>query len=634
MQLTKTEIEILKVLVSSSDFISSYDIATATGIHRRSVRDEMMNIKSILKNLGYHLISKTSKGYMIEGKSMNSHSKLQKVIEYSERQRESLFPTLPIERENYILKRLIEIDDYIKIDDLASELLISRSTISCDLKNVKKDFIKYGLVLKQKPNYGICICGNEINKRKPLCDLIFTNLNQSEMFYDFLGSYFNDKESTEYGVINIIKNHHILLSDYALCDFLICLSISINRISQGHTITEAQDLSLIDGRPEFLVAIDIAHFIEDKLALHINQYEINQIAIQLICKRSTSGLKPTTNPEILKLVNQIFKEIGNQTLLSFNNSSFISTFCLYVENALIRNFYKEKVRNPFYSTMQSYTPLGYECALIASSVICDYTHQSLSRSELAFFAIIFHKAIYNQEFKKKSTLLICGLGGGTGSLCKATILESFQNQIDIKKVINYYNIYDEDLSTYDLVISTAPIHKNLSIPYINISPLINQDDLNQIKSYLSYFFNRNKMITLFHPRLFKNNVIIKNRNELTNEWYKLIKLLYPSTKESIKNTLKNKSFVSFSEGNIDIIKLYKPINNNNTLVVLMLDKPLFIDQEEKNIFIFFSCQDTDHYIHNTLVNALSNLIQNRIDYEYLLKYPTYQNFLEMITKYQ
>lgn len=634
MQLTKNEIEILKVLLSASDFISSYDIATATGINRRIVRDEMINIKIILKENGYHLLSKTSKGYMIEGKSTSSLSYLQKIIEQAERQRESVFPILPWERENYIMKRLIEANDYIKIDDLTNELLISRSTISCDIKNVKNNVKKYGLTLKQKPNYGLCVVGEEVNKRKPICDFAFTNLNQSEMFYDYLDSYFADEESLEYGIIQIIKNHQVELSDYALCDFLLSLSITINRISTGYCITDPQDLSLIEGRSEFLAAQDIVHFLKEKIDLTINQYEVNQIAIQLICKRSTRGLPPITNADTLLIVDEILETIEKETLLSFQGNDFKSTFSLYVENALIRNYYKEKVRNPYYDTMKNYTPLAYECALITSSVIYNHIHQYLSSSELAFFAIIFHKAIYNAKLKKQKALLICGLGGGTGSLCKAKILENFQSQIDIVKVLPYYKFYDEDLAQYDLMISTAPIHKNLSIPYIHISALMDQEDINQIKSYLSYFFNRNKMKTLFHPQLFKGHVKVKNKNEIYNEFYKLLKAQYPSLKESFKRLLINKSHVSFDENGVIISRLSKPFNNNNIIIVLILDKPITINQSKKSIFVLFSCLDSDNYIYNTLVNAFSKLLDHPSDYNHLLSDQTYQNFLKTVIHYQ
>ena len=579
MQLKKNEREILKLLLSSTDYISSYDIATATGINRRIVRDEMAYIKTNLKKHGYNLISKTSKGYMIEGKSPNALASLQKAIEEAELQRESVFPTLPWERSNYIIKRLIEANDYIKIDDLANELLISRSTISCDIKRCKQDIKKYNLTLKQKPNYGLCVVGDEASKRKPICDFTFTNLNQSEMYYDYLDNYFADKDSLEYGIIDIIKKHQVELSDYALCDFLISLSITISRILYGCCIDEPQDLSLIEGRPEFTVANDIAKFIENRISCHINQYEINQIAIQLICKRSTTGLSPTHDPSTLQLVDEILDEIEKQTCLSFHNDSFRSTFDLYVENALIRSFYREKVRNPFYNSMNYYTPLGYECALITSSVIYKHTHKYLSSSELAYFAIIFHKSIFNEKLEKKKTLLICGLGGGTGSLCKATILDSFQDQIEIVNVIPFYKFYDEDLSQYDLIISTSAIHKKLPIPCINISPLIDQEDLNKIKNFLFYFFNQNKMKKLFHPKLFKSHIKAKNKNEINNEFYKILKTQYPSTKESFKNTLTNKCYVSYTDKGINVIKLDKPINNNNILIVLITDKPVRYDQE-------------------------------------------------------
>ena len=64
------------------------------------------------------------------------------------------------------------------------------------------------------------------------------------------------------------------------------------RILAGHTITHPQDLTLIEGRSEFACARDIAHFIEEKNQCEINEYEINQIAIELICKRSSKGTTP------------------------------------------------------------------------------------------------------------------------------------------------------------------------------------------------------------------------------------------------------------------------------------------------------------------------------------------------------
>lgn len=636
MNLKKSEIEIIKLLISSTNYISSYEIATATGITRRLVRDEMINIKVILKSLGYELSSKTSKGYMIEGKSSHSLKALASVIEVAESQRESVFPTLPSERQSYIIKHLIEVNDYVKIDDLAEQLLISRSTISSDLKRAKIEIKKYGLCFKQKPNYGICIVGDEVNKRKPICDSLFTNLKESEMFYDYLNSYFANQDSLEYGIIKIIKQHHVEMSDYALCDFLLSLSISLTRILSGCTIHEPQDLSMIEGRHEFHAARDIAHFIEEKVRCEMNVYEINQMAIELICKRSSQGVEPKNKPETISLVNEILDEIENQTLLQFNTQEFKKVFTLYVEAALIRIFYQEKIRNPLYDKLKNAYPLAYECAEIASKVIYRHTNQHLSRSELAFFAVIFHKSIHHKDKFKKKVLLVCGLGGGNGDLCKFQILERFENQIDIMKSTQYYKLSDEDLTLYDFIISTAPIHKKLSIPHINISPIIGIEDFDKIDNYLSYVFNKNKMETIFHPKLYKAHVKARSKTDIVNEFYKLLKAQYPAIKESFKNNviIKDQSqFIRYKHG-IGIIKLHKPLNNNNILSVLILSKPLIWDKQEIRMIILFSCLDSNNYIYNTLTSILSNLIINSQDMDILYENPTYQIFLKTMTKYQ
>ena len=69
MKLKKNELKIIQLLLASPDYISTYDIATSTGIPRRLVRDEISNVRVILSSLNLNLLSKPSEGYFIEGKS-------------------------------------------------------------------------------------------------------------------------------------------------------------------------------------------------------------------------------------------------------------------------------------------------------------------------------------------------------------------------------------------------------------------------------------------------------------------------------------------------------------------------------------------------------------------------------------
>lgn len=189
---------------------------------------------------------------------------------------------------------------------------------------------------------------------------------------------------------------------------------------------------------------------------------------------------------------------------------------------------------------------------------------------------------------------------------------------------------------YDFIISTVPIHKELSIPYINISQIINQDDLDKIDNYLSYLFSKNKIETIFHPKLFKANVKARSKTEVVNVFYKMLKQQYPTLKESFKNTLlmKEQRTLLTYNNKIGIIKLNKPLNNNNILAVLILNNPITWEKQELQVIILFSCLDTNNYIYNTLTNTLKNYAIKETSVESLVKHANYAYFLKTMIKHQ
>lgn len=204
------------------------------------------------------------------------------------------------------------------------------------------------------------------------------------------------------------------------------------------------------------------------------------------------------------------------------------------------------------------------------------------------------------------------------------------------KTSQYYKLPDEDLNQYDFIISTVPIHKDLLIPHINISQIINQDDLNKIDNYLSYLFNKNRIETLFHPKLYKTNVKARNKTDVVNEFFKMLKAQYPHIKESFKNNLMIKdqnTFIPY-KNKIAIIRLNKPLNQNNILAVLILQKPIIWHKKEVQMIILFSCSDSNNYIYNTLTNILTNLSIKEKGNWNLIEDTSYPMFLKMMIRNQ
>lgn len=631
MQLKKNEMKIIQLLLASDNYISSYEIANSTGISRRRVRDEMRSVKDILASLHLNLLSKASQGYYIEGKSSQNLTELQNIINNNIRGDDSLIPTLPDERSNYILGRLINSKEFIKLETLADELVVSRATIANDLVSIKNEFKKYDLKFNQKPNYGIYIRGLETGKRKCLVDNIFKNLNVSDMYFDFLDTYFN---SPDYEIIQILREYAISISDISLIDFLISFSISAARISCGYLIGhQTEGFEDYQNRTEYFVAKKLALYAKEHFDVEFDEYEIQNITIQLICKRSTKGLTFIYNQDIIDLQNEILDKIKKQTLITFDDEHFNKVFPLYLKYTLIRQKYGEKIRTPLYEDIQYDYPLSYYLAQIVSQVIKKHTKIPLSRSEITNFTILFNNIINNKKYSQKKVLLINCMGESIKTFINHFIEKELYDQLVITKSIHYYEIEEENLDQYDLILSTAPIHRQLPIPVISVNYIMSQDDIIRIKSYLSYLFNDEQMLYYFHPSFYQTHVPVKTLKGLATSFYQSIKSVY-HLNDSKKNDMMNKNICSVHtfENQIGLLRLSRPLNSNNIISIIVLEEPMKVENQTFKIAILFSCADNQNVMYNTLFSTLKNISENKEDLEKLISHIPYTEFLSILLK--
>lgn len=631
MQLKKNEMRIIQLLLASDNYISSYEIANSTDISRRRVRDEMKNVKDILASLHLNLLSKPSQGYYIEGKSSQDLTELQSIINKNERDDDSLIPSLPDERSNYILSRLINNKDYMKLETLADELLVSRATIANDLVSIKNEFKKYGLKFNQKPNYGIYISGPETGKRKCLVDSVFKNLNVSDMYFDFLDTYFN---SPDYEIIQILREYAISISDISLIDFLISFSISAARISCGYLINqETKDFEKYQNRTEYFVAKKLALYAREHFNVEFDEYEIQNITIQLICKRSTKGLTFIKDLNIINLQNEILDKIKEKTLITFNDEHFNKVFPLYLKYTLIRQKYGEKIRTPLYEDIQYDYPLAYYLAQIVSQTIKKHTKTGISRSEITNFTILFNNTINNKKYSQKKVLLINCMSESIKTFINHFVEKELYDQLVITKSIHYYEIEEQDLNQYDLIISTASIHRQLPIPVISVNYIMTQDDIIRIKSYLSYLFNDEQMLYYFHPNFYQTHVSVKTLKGLATNFYQSIKTVY-RLNDSKKNDIMNKNICSIHtfENQIGLLRLSRPLNSNNIISIIILEEPMTIENQTFKIAILFSCTDNQNVMYNTLFSTLKNISKNKEDLDNLISHPSYTEFLSILLK--
>lgn len=451
------------------------------------------------------------------------------------------------------------------------------------------------------------------------------------MYFDFLNTYFN---SPDYEIIQILREYAISISDISLIDFLISFSISAARISCGYLIGhQTEGFEDYQNRTEYFVAKKLALYAKEHFDVEFDEYEIQNITIQLICKRATKGLTFIYNQDIIDLQNEILDKIKKQTLITFDDEHFNKVFPLYLNYTLIRQKYGEKIRTPLYEDIQYDYPLSYYLAQIVSQVIKKHTKIPLSRSEITNFTILFNNTINNKKYSQKKVLLINCMSESIKTFINHFIEKELYDQLVITKSIHYYEIEEENLDQYDLILSTAPIHRQLPIPVISVNYIMSQDDIIRIKSYLSYLFNDEQMLYYFHPSFYKTHVPVKTLKGLATSFYQSIKSVY-RLNDSKKNDMMNKNICSVHtfENQIGLLRLSRPLNSNNIISIIVLEEPMKVENQTFNIAILFSCTDNQNIMYNTLFSTLKNISKNKDDLNRLSSHISYTEFLSIILK--
>lgn len=139
---------------------------------------------------------------------------------------------------------------------------------------------------------------------------------------------------------------------------------------------------------------------------------------------------------------------------------------------------------------------------------------------------------------------------------------------------------------------------------------------------------------LFHPKLYKDKLKLKSVKALITEFNKLLKAQYPNIKPLTNSILKRKDNTVLFPHKIMMIKLNKPLNNNNIISILILENPILYEQQEVQIVILFSCLDNNRYIYNNLLHIFNKLSLKPDEIEGLLKKPSYAVFLSLIKENQ
>jgi transcriptional antiterminator len=507
--------QLLSILLENEDPLTTKNLAEELDVSSRTIRSDLKKLENWLEERGIELIIKRGVGVWLD-LDTKKRLRLEKKLSVFKSIDISLTPN---KRQQYILKTLLQKNKKITMDNLASEMFVSKTTVFKDLKKVDMWLQKHNLKLLRKRYYGISVEGKEKDWREAVVDLLREFKDDNELKI-FLESNFNvelDKriDKQTYNQLNQIfpgisfKDIEVILeeteeeSDFIFTDetfagLVIHIAISTARLKDKKDIKmEQEQLDDLRDKNEFLIANLIAKKLHEKLDIKIPEAEIGYIALHILGAKIQQNLEEenievilkNTDPKIINIAEDIITMAEN--ILSVNlkeEKQLLLGLVLHLRPTINRLKHGMSLRNPMIKKIKKDYANVYRAAWAANIIFENKLNINLPEAEIGYIALHLGAALERKN-RKFSAIIVCGSGIGTAQLISAKL----ENKMSNLNIMGVFSVRELQQKSYkkgvDLIISSVPLENfkadELDEPVIYISSLVTNKDIQLIKKKLS-----------------------------------------------------------------------------------------------------------------------------------------------------
>lgn len=494
---------LLQLFENQDHFTTSKELSEILSLSERTVRTYIHNLESIVKENGAEIIAKQGYGYklqMIRPMQFEMFLNKHQIQHVGENEKKAELET-SLDRQNYILNKMLIEDEHVFLEMLADTLYISRSTLTKDMNVIKKMLEPYGLSIVSKPNYGTWIQGEENDKRCFIMNYFFkgSRFNSIQEYMDHT-NYFDDipTESFILVILDECRKNHIKLSDVMIQNVLMHLTLSIKRIEKGLQLnTFTLDTEFMNSI-EYHTATNIIHRLEDDFKIQFPEEEIAYLTLHLGAKNNHPLHEPNVVIEKVEqqldtILNQMEEELG-----IFLTDDMLLKNCLmeHLRPMLIRVHQGIVLKNPLLNEIMSeHRDVFDDTKMYLSKMPC-LEGCEVSDDEWAYLTLHFMAAIERlQERNKLQVLVICSTGYGSAQLLKCRIEKEFSEHIHVVTEMGYFEMNEKALQGIDLIISSVNLDSVIfGIPFLHVSVFLSDQDKAAIRKFIDDTLSKRKHI--------------------------------------------------------------------------------------------------------------------------------------------
>ncbi|MEJ5178294.1 BglG family transcription antiterminator [Erwinia sp. MYb416] len=514
------------------------ELARRFAVSTRTVRTDINVLNELLAEHGASLVLNRGAGYQLKIEDLPRYTALLQQSPSHLR-----VPRTSPERVHYLLTRFLTSAFSLKLEDLADEWFVSRTTLQSDMAEVREWLARYQLAIETKPRYGMKLFGKEVAMRTCLTDLLY------QIAQEDIDSPLLRLEALNSGMLDTLQpllqqclsRFTIRLTDEGEFYLRLYCAVAVRRIGEGYPLTEfsAED---VDGDVRD-AARHIVNLMRPMTGKAISPAEEAFLRVNIAARRVEDSVASVISPDDGdSLVDYILSYINTHYNFNLQNDPQLHADLLtHIKTMITRVRYQIQIPNPLLSNIKQHYPMAWDVTLAAVSSWGKYSPYIISENEIGF--LVLHIGVglerhYNVGYQRHpQILLVCDTGNSTVRMIEAMLLRKYP-QIVVSNTLSLREYELKENVEEDFVISTVRL-SDKDKPVVVMSPFPTDYQLEQIgklvlldrtRPYmLERFFDASHFLILDRPM--DRSELFRQLCDRLEEEGRVDETFYPSVEE-------------------------------------------------------------------------------------------------------
>ncbi|BCQ41740.1 transcriptional regulator [Erwinia rhapontici] len=514
------------------------ELARRFAVSTRTVRTDINVLNELLADHGASLVLNRGAGYQLKIEDLPRYTALLQQSPSHLR-----VPRTSPERVHYLLTRFLTSAFSLKLEDLADEWFVSRTTLQSDMAEVREWLARYQLAIETKPRYGMKLFGKEVAMRTCLTDLLY------QIAQEDIDSPLLRLEALNSGMLDTLQpllqqclsRFTIRLTDEGEFYLRLYCAVAVRRIGEGYPLTEfsAED---VDGDVRD-AARHIVNLMRPMTGKAISPAEEAFLRVNIAARRVEDSVASVISPDDGdSLVDYILSYINTHYNFNLQNDPQLHADLLtHIKTMITRVRYQIQIPNPLLSNIKQHYPMAWDVTLAAVSSWGKYSPYIISENEIGF--LVLHIGVglerhYNVGYQRHpQILLVCDTGNSTVRMIEAMLLRKYP-QIVVSNTLSLREYELKENVEEDFVISTVRL-SDKDKPVVVMSPFPTDYQLEQIgklvlldrtRPYmLERFFDASHFLILDRPM--DRSELFRQLCDRLEEEGRVDETFYPSVEE-------------------------------------------------------------------------------------------------------